>query len=234
MDRPNFPLSEAETADTVRRALAEDIGSGDLTAALIPEERQAVATVLSREAAVLCGTPWFEAVFRQLDSRVRIEWQAREGDLLVPHQPFCTLDGPASVLVTGERTALNFLQTLSGTATLARRYADTVKGSGAEVLDTRKTIPGLRNAQKYAVAVGGCRNHRRGLYDGILIKENHIAAAGSIDNAVKAVRARSPGVAVEVEVESLEEMSRAIAAKADLLLLDNFSPEQLQIGRAHV
>ncbi len=182
---------------TVALALAEDVGGGDLTAALIPETAQAEATVISREDAVLCGTAWFDAVFRQLDPRVSIDWQATDGERVQPGQPLCTLRGPARALLTGERTALNFLQALSSTATLARRFADTVAGTGAVILDTRKTLPGLRLAQKYAVRCGGCRNHRIGLFDAVLIKENHIMAAGSIRNAIAAARRLHPGVTVD-------------------------------------
>ncbi len=207
---------------TVALALAEDVGGGDLTAALIPETAQAEATVVSREDAVLCGTAWFDAVFRQLDPRVDIDWQVADGERVQPDQPLCTLRGPARALLTGERTALNFLQALSGTATLARRFADTVAGTGAVILDTRKTLPGLRLAQKYAVRCGGCRNHRIGLFDAVLIKENHIMAAGSIRNAIAAARRLHPGVTVEVEVENLAELEEALAARPDIVMLDNF------------
>ena len=207
---------------TVALALAEDVGSGDLTAALIPEPAQAEATVISRENAVLCGTAWFDAVFRQLDSRINIHWQASDGDRVEPNQPLCNLNGPARALLTGERTALNFLQLLSGTATLARRYADLVAGTGATILDTRKTLPGLRLAQKYAVRCGGCQNHRIGLFDAVLIKENHIMAAGSISNAIAAARRLHPGVTVEIEVETLEQLAEALAAQPDIVMLDNF------------
>ena len=207
---------------TVALALAEDVGAGDLTAALIPEDARAEATVISRETAVLCGAPWFDAVFRQLDPRVAIDWRAADGDRIEPNQVLCTLRGPARPLLTGERTALNFLQMLSGTATLARRFADTVAGTGATILDTRKTLPGLRLAQKYAVRCGGCQNHRIGLFDAVLIKENHIMAAGSITNAIAAARRLHPGVTVEVEVENLAELEEALAARPDIVMLDNF------------
>ena len=207
---------------TVALALAEDVGAGDLTAALIPEDARAEATVISRETAVLCGAPWFDAVFRQLDPRVTIDWRAADGDRIEPNQVLCTLRGPARALLTGERTALNFLQMLSGTATLARRFADTVAGTGATILDTRKTLPGLRLAQKYAVRCGGCQNHRIGLFDAVLIKENHIMAAGSITNAIAAARRLHPGVTVEVEVENLAELEEALAAGPDIVMLDNF------------
>jgi len=207
---------------TVALALAEDVGAGDLTAALIPEDARAEATVISRETAVLCGAAWFDAVFRQLDPRVAIDWRAADGDRIEPNQVLCTLRGPARALLTGERTALNFLQMLSGTATLARRFADTVAGTGATILDTRKTLPGLRLAQKYAVRCGGCQNHRIGLFDAVLIKENHIMAAGSITNAIAAARRLHPGVTVEVEVENLAELEEALAARPDIVMLDNF------------
>jgi nicotinate-nucleotide pyrophosphorylase (carboxylating) len=209
--------------DDVRRALAEDIGSGDLTAALVPEGRRARATVLTREACVLCGTEWFEAVFRALDPGTRIQWNAADGERVAAGTTLCELEGDARALLSGERTALNFLQTLSGTATEARRYADALAATRCRVLDTRKTIPGLRAAQKYAVAVGGGTNHRMGLYDAILIKENHIAAAGGIAAAVAAARRQSPGVKLEVEVESLAELDQALEAGADMALLDEFS-----------
>ncbi|HRD50735.1 MAG TPA: carboxylating nicotinate-nucleotide diphosphorylase [Candidatus Contendobacter sp.] len=207
---------------TVALALAEDVGGGDLTAALIPEQAQAEATVISRENAVLCGIAWFDAVFHQLDARITIHWQAADGDRIEPNQLLCTLRGPARALLTGERTALNFLQMLSSTATLARRYADAVAGTGATILDTRKTLPGLRLAQKYAVRCGGCQNHRIGLFDAVLIKENHIMAAGSISNAIAAARRLHPGVTVEVEVETLAELDEALTVRPDIVMLDNF------------
>jgi nicotinate-nucleotide pyrophosphorylase (carboxylating) len=213
--------------DDVRRALAEDIGSGDITAALIPENATSTATVITREAAVISGVEWVNEVFRQLDSSVYIEWQVNDGDAVVPNQCLCTINGPARALLTGERTALNFLQTLSATATMAKRYAEAVAHTKAKVLDTRKTIPGLRRALKYAVTCGGCHNHRIGLYDGILIKENHIAAAGSITAAVEQAKAMNVGVPIEVEVETLYEVREALDAGANILLLDNFSIEDL-------
>lgn len=213
--------------DDVVRALAEDIGSGDITAPLIPATLQAQAEVISREEAVACGTAWFDGVFQTLDPQVRIAWQVRDGDTVTPGQTLCTLTGPARALLSGERTALNFLQTLSGTATRARRYAAAVTGTGVKVLDTRKTLPGLRAAQKYAVRCGGGFNHRMGLYDAVLIKENHILAAGSITRAVTAARRGARGKTVEVEVETLEELQEALAAAADIILLDNFSIEDL-------
>ena len=218
----------ADIEQDVERTLAEDIGSGDVTAVLIPETVIARATVISRESAVLCGTAWFDAVFRRLEPAIAVTWYKHDGDAVSSGDSLCKLHGPARPMLTGERTALNFLQTLSGTATLARRYADAVKGSGAVVLDTRKTIPGLRNAQKYAVAVGGCRNHRHGLYDGVLIKENHIMAAGSIGAAVAQARRQASGLPIEVEVENIGQLEEALAAGAELVLLDNFSEDQLR------
>lgn len=216
-------VSAQDIATTVACALAEDVGSGDVTAALIPEQALARATVISREAAVLCGLPWFDAVFQQLDKRVQIVWQARDGDSILPQQTLCELNGPARALLSGERTALNFLQTLSGTATQTRAYVEAVRGTRATILDTRKTLPGLRAAQKYAVTCGGGGNHRMGLYDAVLIKENHIAAAGSVTAALAQTHsAVSAGIAVEIEVENLEQLRAALAAHARRILLDNF------------
>jgi nicotinate-nucleotide pyrophosphorylase (carboxylating) len=213
----------------VSRALEEDLGRGDLTAALIPANRTAQAQVITRDDAVLCGQPWFDEVFRQLDRRVRVEWAVRDGEAIRANQLLCTLEGPARALLTGERTALNFLQTLSGTATVTRRYVEAVAGTRTAILDTRKTLPGLRTAQKYAVRCGGGENHRMGLYDAILIKENHVAAAGSVANAVRLSRLNAPtGVTVEVEVETIEQLREALAAGADRLLLDNFSLKRLR------
>jgi len=215
--------------ETVARALAEDVGRGDLTAALVGREIEAAATVISRESAVLCGCAWFNEVFRQLDPRITVEWLVGEGNNVIPLQTLCRLHGPARTLLTGERTALNFLQTLSGTATTSRRYAAAVAGTHVRVLDTRKTLPGLRNAQKYAVRIGGCQNHRHGLDDGILIKENHLMAIGSIDAAIAAARTSiPPGMKIEVEVENLDQVGAAIEAGADLLLLDNFCLDNLR------
>ncbi|HLF96278.1 MAG TPA: carboxylating nicotinate-nucleotide diphosphorylase [Methylococcaceae bacterium] len=212
----------------IDRFLTEDVGAGDLTAALVPENRAAHAEVHCREDMTLCGQAWFDAVFRRLDPTIHIEWRARDGDAVPAGATLCTLDGPARPLLTGERTALNLLQTLSATATVSRRYAEAVRGTGATVLDTRKTLPGLRQAQKYAVRCGGCSNHRMGLYDGILIKENHILAAGSITAAVLAARLNSPSVPVEVEVETLEELGEALTAGAERVLLDNFTLEAMR------
>jgi nicotinate-nucleotide pyrophosphorylase (carboxylating) len=217
-----------DPSSSVALALAEDLGDGDLTASLIPEDTLAEAVVISREPGVLCGVAWFDEVYRQLDSRTQIRWHTHDGDRLEPDQPLCNLSGPARALLSGERTALNFLQLLSGTATRARRHADAVAGTGAVVLDTRKTLPGLRQAQKYAVRCGGCQNHRMGLYDAILIKENHIAAAGSIIRAIDTARTLSPGVTLEVEVENLRELEEALSAKPDIIMLDNFDLDTLR------
>ena len=215
--------------EQVALALDEDLGSGDLTAALIPPKAIADVAVVCREPAVLCGTPWFDEVFRQLaGKRVAVEWRFADGDPVPADALVCTLSGETRALLSGERTALNYLQTLSGTATEARRYADAVAGTGVRVLDTRKTLPGLRLQQKYAVLCGGCFNHRIGLYDAILIKENHIAAAGSITAALASARSRSPGVEIEVEVEDLEQLREALAAGARRVLLDNFPIERLR------
>ena len=214
----------ADLPQLVARALAEDIGSGDLTAALIPAERLGAASVITREAAIICGIPYVAAVFAAIDARVRLDWHVAEGESISPNQSLLTLQGPARALLTGERTALNFLQTLSGTATAAHSYVALLEGTHCRLLDTRKTIPGLRTAQKYAVRVGGGHNHRMGLFDGILIKENHIMAAGSIAAAVAAARqAAGARVPVEVEVENLDELSQAIEAAADIAMLDEFS-----------
>jgi nicotinate-nucleotide pyrophosphorylase (carboxylating) len=213
---------------TVSRALAEDIGDGDLTAALVSESTHAKGRVISRQQAVLCGTAWFDEVFRQVDDGIQVHWQVRDGDTVQKDQVLCQLEGPARGLLTGERSALNFLQTLSGTASEAHRYAEAVRGTRTTILDTRKTLPGLRNAQKYAVRCGSANNHRMGLYDGILIKENHIMAAGGIAPAVQAARAQGVQVPVEVEVETLEQVQEALAAGADILLLDNLDLEKMR------
>jgi nicotinate-nucleotide pyrophosphorylase (carboxylating) len=205
----------------VREALEEDIGSGDLTADLVEAGTAARAEVVVREHAVLCGRDWFDEVFRQLDSAVRVDWHADDGEVLQPGQCVCELRGAARSLLSGERCALNFLQTLSATATLASRYVAAVAGTGATILDTRKTIPGLRLAQKYAVRCGGASNHRVGLYDAILIKENHIRAAGSVSAALQAASVHE-GVMIEIEVENLDELDEALAAGARRILLDNF------------
>lgn len=224
-------------ARTVRTALEEDVGAGDLTAQLIPADRVSKATVITREDATLCGQAWFDEVFRQVDSRVQVTWKPVDGDRVRPNQLLCELSGPSRALLTGERTALNFLQALSGTATETSRYAEALKGTQCRVLDTRKTIPGLRLAQKYAVRCGGGTNHRIGLFDAILVKENHIAAAGSIPAAVTEARKLSGKVMLEVEVENLDQLQQALDAKVDRILLDNFSHEDMRtavrITRAH-
>ncbi|SDS63645.1 nicotinate-nucleotide pyrophosphorylase [carboxylating] [Halopseudomonas litoralis] len=222
---PNITLDSLQSSiqDQVRRALAEDVGDGDITATLIPADRQAQATIISRESAILCGTAWADEVFRQVDPQISVQWLAADGDRLEPNQPFCKMSGPARGLLTGERCALNFIQTLSATATRSRYFADLVEGTGVKLLDTRKTLPGLRLAQKYAVTCGGCHNHRIGLFDAFLIKENHIAACGGIGAAVSQARILSPGKPVEVEVESLEELRQALEAGADIIMLDELS-----------
>ena len=221
-------MVQEEIDHMVQRALREDLGDGDVTAALIPAETISSARVISREAAVLCGRRWFDSVFRQLEAGVAIHWEAEDGAAIAPGQTLCQLTGPARALLSGERTALNFLQTLSGTATLARRYQEQVKDLPVTILDTRKTIPGLRMAQKYAVRCGGCSNHRMGLYDGVLIKENHILACGSVSAAIARARACAPALPIEVEVENLEELAEALENDADIILLDNFPPELLR------
>ncbi len=213
----------AELPEQVAAALREDIGSGDLTAALVPPRQRVHGQIVTREAAVLCGRPWAEASFQQLDRQVRLDWRADDGTHLVAGQILCDIEGPARAVLTAERTALNFLQLLSATATAASRFVAAVAGTGCAVLDTRKTLPGLRSAQKYAVRCGGAVNHRMGLHDMVLIKENHILAAGSIASAVEAARALATGTRVEVEVESLAEFEQALDAGADLVLLDDFS-----------
>ena len=215
-------------ADDVRRALQEDLGDGDCTASLIPEKNSLETRVICRETAVLSGRPWFEETFRQLDTGIAISWHRSDGEVMEADEVICVLTGSARSILSGERTALNFLQTLSGTATQARRYVDAVAGTGAIILDTRKTIPGLRLAQKYAARCGGASNHRIGLFDAILIKENHISAAGSITAAVKAALDLYPSLLLEVEVENLEQLEEAQAAGAQRVLLDNFSIEALQ------
>jgi len=224
VDTPALP---EDICQTVRIALAEDIGDGDHTADLL-EPTAVDAAVLSREAGILCGCAWFDEVYRQLDASVTIDWHYRDGDAFDADIKLCDLKGPVTSILTGERAALNFLQTLSATATLTARYVQAVKGTNTRILDTRKTIPGLRSAQKYAVTCGGGMNHRMGLYDAILIKENHIAAAGSIRKAIGRARELHPGLFVEIEVEDMQELEQAMDAGPDRILLDNFSIEQLQ------
>jgi nicotinate-nucleotide pyrophosphorylase (carboxylating) len=221
----------------VRIALAEDVGSGDISASLIPAEAQSSAQVISRENAVLCGTAWFDEVFRQLDASVTIDWQADDGDAIHMGQTLCILSGNSRSLLTGERCALNFLQTLSAVATRSAEFVQAIADTGAQILDTRKTLPGLRTAQKYAVLCGGGSNHRMGLFDAFLIKENHILAAGSIAKAVAAARQQHPELKVEVEVENLDEVQQALATGVDQLLLDNMTRAQLReavaVNREH-
>jgi nicotinate-nucleotide pyrophosphorylase (carboxylating) len=222
-----LPAAEDLTRQ-VAAALREDIGSGDVTASLVPETQRVHGQVLVREAAVLCGTPWASETFRQLDDRVTLQWRANDGEPVQPGDVILRLEGPARPILTGERTALNFLQLLSGTATAARRFVEAVSGTRCVVIDTRKTLPGLRTAQKYAVRCGGAQNHRMGLYDMVLIKENHIAAAGSLSAAIGAARRAAPGVRIETEVESLEELAEAFAAHPDIVMLDDFTLEDMR------
>lgn len=222
-DNVNIP---ADIASTVRRALNEDLGTGDITGRLIPEDATGVAQVLCREPAVLCGAPWFDEVFRQLDEGVSIVWESRDGDTIASGQNVCTLAGPVRSLLSGERTALNFLQLMSGTATVTREYAALIAHTTTRLLDTRKTLPGLRSAQKYAVVCGGGVNHRMGLYDAILIKENHIRAGGSISAAL--AQARETQRRIEIEVEDEAQLEEALAGGADVIMLDNFSLEQVR------
>jgi len=225
-------VSRDVIARQVAAALAEDLGTGDVTAALVPPPQQVRAQIIAREPAILCGTDWVDETFRQLDDKVRLEWLADDGERIVADMPVLRLSGPARPILTGERTSLNFLQTLSATATAASRYVEAVAGTKCRILDTRKTLPGLRLAQKYAARCGGAQNHRLGLYDMVLIKENHIIAAGSIEAAVTAARRGSPGVPVEVEVESLGEFDQALAAGADIIMLDELTPDDMRAAVA--
>lgn len=231
---PNLLLADlgAEIQANVRRALQEDVGSGDITAQLIPAERLAHAIIITRDSAVIAGSAWVDNVFAQIDPRVAVHWQVQDGDRVQPNQALFHLEGPARALLTGERSALNFLQSLSGVATRCRHYADIVEGTGVKLLDTRKTLPGLRLAQKYAVTQGGCHNHRIGLYDAFLIKENHIAACGGIAQAIQAAHGIAPGKPVEVEVESLTELQEALDAGADIIMLDELSLEEMRTAVA--
>ncbi len=212
----------------ITNALLEDIGCGDITASLIPKHIQGKAHVISRDNAIICGTQWVNKVFEQLDPSLNINWQVTDGDLVKPNQILFAIEGNARSILTGERCALNFLQTLSGTATICHKYAQHVANTKVKLLDTRKTLPGLRIAQKYAVTCGGCYNHRVGLYDAFLIKENHITACGSIATSIQKARAIAADKQVEVEVENLLELDQALAAKADIIMLDNFSIEDLK------
>jgi len=233
-----FDVPAESIQQQVALALAEDIGSGDVTAALLPETEQANARVICRQQAVIAGRAWFDEVFQQLDTAVQIHWQVNDGEQVEADQLLCELSGPVRSLLTGERAALNFLQTLSGTATTVQQYVKRIEGTSARVLDTRKTLPGLRLAQKYAVSCGGGSNHRIGLYDMVLIKENHIVAAGSIAAAVKTARRLSPQLEIEVEVENLDQLQQALVAKVERVLLDNMDlttltqAVELNAGRA--
>jgi nicotinate-nucleotide pyrophosphorylase (carboxylating) len=231
-----MPVIPQDLSSQVAAALSEDVGSGDVTALLVPATQKVRGRVITREDAVLCGRPWVEATFRQLDPEIRLTWQATDGDRIAANSVLFEIAGPARAVLTGERTALNFLQLLSATATAARRFADAVAGTGCKILDTRKTLPGLRTAQKYAVLCGGAQNHRIGLYDMVLIKENHIAAAGSLSGAIVAARGVAAKLPVEVEVESLAEFQEALAARPDIIMLDEFSQpdmrEAVKINRA--
>ncbi len=222
-------LSKQESITrNVELALDEDIGSGDITAQLIPADKYAQAKIITRENAILCGTDWVNTVFKKVSNDVKIEWAFKDGDTVQANDTLFTLDGPARAILTGERSALNFLQTLSGTATTSQHYANLVAHTNVKLLDTRKTLPGLRLAQKYAVKCGGCHNHRIGLFDAFLIKENHIMACGSITKAIESARDICSSKPVEIEVESLEELNQALSAKADIIMLDNFSIAMLE------
>jgi nicotinate-nucleotide pyrophosphorylase (carboxylating) len=230
LQNPFAPFAAALAAafeNNINAALAEDVGAGDLTGRLAPENDMVKARVIVREAAVLCGAPWFEGLMTQLDPRIRIDWRYPEGAMMASDSEVCAIDAPARALLTAERSALNFLQLLSGVASATRRYVEAIEGTRAQILDTRKTLPGLRLAQKYAVRVGGGRNQRIALYDGILIKENHIAAAGGIGPALRAAQALSAGVTIQIEVESLAQLEEALAAGAVSVLLDNFTPDMM-------
>ncbi|WP_425470912.1 carboxylating nicotinate-nucleotide diphosphorylase [Trinickia fusca] len=219
---------DAALARNVADTLAEDVGSGDLTGRLVSADAVREARIIVREEAVLCGVPWFEAVMRSVDPSIAVEWRYREGERMAADSLVCVLHGPARALLTAERNGLNFLQLLSGVATATRRYVDTIAGTRARILDTRKTLPGLRLAQKYAVRVGGGANQRLALYDGILIKENHIAAAGGVGPALEAAFALDAGVSVQIEVETLEQLESALAHRAQSVLLDNFSYDAMR------
>lgn len=232
-----MPDTPQDLEAQVAAAFREDVGSGDATALLVPATQKVHGRVITREDAVLCGRPWVEATFRQLDPTIALTWHASDGDRIAADSVIFEISGSARAVLTGERTALNFLQLLSATATVARRFADAVAGTGCKILDTRKTLPGLRTAQKYAVRCGGAQNHRIGLYDMVLIKENHIAAAGSLSGAITAARRVAPTLPVEVEVESLAELEEALTAGPDIILLDELSladmRKAVEINRAH-
>ncbi|MBT8141088.1 MAG: carboxylating nicotinate-nucleotide diphosphorylase [Gammaproteobacteria bacterium] len=232
MTDKNTPKQPApsEIHAMVERALTEDVGSGDVTAALVPENQQAHAKVFCREQAVICGLAWVNETFRQLDGNITLEWNVKDGDIVAEDSLLVSIKGPARAVLTGERTALNFLQTLSGTATVSAIYAEQVSGTQCKVLDTRKTIPGLRNAQKYAVRCGGSHNHRIGLYDAFLIKENHIISSGGIEKAIHNARQQHPELTLEVETENMQEFHEALAAGADIIMLDEFSFEDIRLA----
>ena len=224
---PNSKAFNQLVLKQVQAALEEDIGAGDLTASLVPAAQQVTATIIARETAVICGIPWVQACFNQVDANVKISWQVTEGGRVQANQVLCEITGPARALLTAERCALNFLQTLSSTATETRKYVDAIAGTQSQILDTRKTIPNVRLAQKYAVTIGGGHNQRLALYDGILIKENHIAAAGSISAVMAQAFALNSGKSIQIEVENMPQLKEALAAGATSILLDNFSTEQL-------
>jgi len=225
---PFDPALKAAFEANLLAALLEDVGTGDLTGMLVPEAGRATARVIVREDAVLCGAPWFEGIMNCMNAGIEIEWKYAEGDLMKADSVVCVMQGPARALLTAERCALNFLQLMSGVATETRRYVDVIAGTRASILDTRKTLPGLRLAQKYAVRVGGGKNQRLALYDGILIKENHIAAAGGVTAAVVAAKALNKDVSIQVEVETLDELEEALASGAISILLDNFSNDMMR------
>ncbi|HEV7715560.1 MAG TPA: carboxylating nicotinate-nucleotide diphosphorylase [Steroidobacteraceae bacterium] len=212
----------------VQAAIREDVGTGDVTAGFVPQNQVAHGRVITREAGVMCGRPWVEEVFRQLDEGVRLRWHADDGERINPQQNLFDIEGSARSILTGERSALNFLQLLSAVATESRRYVEAVKGTGCTILDTRKTLPGLRTAQKYAVLCAGASNHRMGLFDMVLVKENHIVAAGSLTRAVEAARRHVPGLKVEVEVETINQLEEALKARPDIIMLDNFTPADMR------
>ena len=232
-----MPELPADLANQVEAALREDLGAGDVTARLVPAAQRVHGSVITREPAVLCGRAWVDETFRQLDPKVQLTWRAADGERVAAEQVIFAIAGPARPVLSGERTALNFLQLLSGTATTTRRFVDAVAGTRCQILDTRKTVPGLRTAQKYAVRCGGARNHRMGLFDQVLIKENHIAAAGSLTGAIEAARRNAAGIAIEVEVETLGELQEALNARPDIIMLDEFSLQDLrmavELNRAH-
>ena len=226
-DLENAKPPKADIEDSVKRALDEDVKTGDVTASLICETSRCKAEVTCRQNSVLCGTDWVNETFKSLDSSLLIEWMSEDGDHLREGQVVFKIEGNTRAILTGERTAINFLQTLSGTATITAQYVEKIKNRKMKVLDTRKTVPGLRSAQKYAVVCGGGKNHRKGLFDGVLIKENHIKAAGSVATAIRKMRKKRPDLTIEVEVENVKEISEALEARADIILLDNFNEEEL-------